>query len=174
MSSPPLAFQLCRVASNKKEGGEWEAARNEGGGGSWRKRDGIDGRSGRCKSRAPNFNPPLRRKSWCDRVGMGQWGNLAATFVAGGNSIREFFFNLSPLRERGASSIDSLRSGASRTFHQDLRRVEREEGGRGNDGIFRGRPVSIVAVGRGRLSWLATYEFYISCYNIILPGFWFL
>lgn len=102
------------------------------------------------------------------------WGNLAATSVAGGNSIREFFFNLSPLRERGASSIDSLRSGASRTFHQDLRRVEGEEGGRGNDGIFRGRPVSIVAVGRGRLSWLATYEFYISCYNIILPGFWFL
>lgn len=33
--------------------------------------------------------------------------------------------------------------------------------GEGNDGIFRGRPVSIVAVGRGRLSWLATNEFYI-------------
>lgn len=100
-SPPPARFSTSSSGLEQKEGGEREAARNEGGGRSWRKRDGIDGRSGRCKSRAPNFNPPLRRKSWCDRVGMGQWGNLAATSVAGGNSIREFFFNLSPC-EKGA------------------------------------------------------------------------
>lgn len=70
----------------KEEWGGGEEWRVEGIGGSWRKRDGINGRSGRCK-----FNPSLRRKSCWGGHGMGGNGAPPA-----GNSIREFFFNLSP------------------------------------------------------------------------------